>query len=81
MWTHKIRKIYLKFLSNTFFVCGLLSILASLGAWLSVVFIEPQNLTQIQRENAERFSLFIGLWAPTLLILSMHVKLFLNAKK
>ena len=54
----------LKLLSNVCFVLGLVSILASIAVWLIVrnVYGDPPY--------AERFGIFVGLWAPTFLIIS-----------
>jgi hypothetical protein len=52
----------LKFLSEVSLVAGLLSVLASIFTWFST---KDQD-----RGHAERFGIFIGLWVPSLLILS-----------
>ncbi|MFT4546364.1 MAG: hypothetical protein ACI8XO_000136 [Verrucomicrobiales bacterium] len=54
-----------KILSNICFQAGILSILLSIGTWWFLKTDDPQ-----QAAHAERFGIFIGLWAPTLLILS-----------
>ena len=52
-------------LSNLCFQGGMLSILLSIAIWWILKTDEPE-----QAAHAERFGIFIGLWAPTLLILS-----------
>ena len=55
----------LQLLSHFCFVLGFLSILASIIIWFYAGGREP--LTQA---HAERFGIFVGLWAPTFFILS-----------
>jgi hypothetical protein len=52
----------LKHLSDFSLVAGLLSIAASIATWVSS--------KDEDRAHAERFGIFIGLWVPSLLILS-----------
>ncbi len=52
-------------LSTICFQAGLLSIILSIGTWWFLNRDDPE-----QQAHAERFGIFIGLWAPTLLILS-----------
>jgi hypothetical protein len=52
----------LKHLSGVSLVAGLISIVASIATWVSR---KDQD-----RAHAERFGIFIGLWVPSLLILS-----------
>ena len=52
-------------LSSFCFLAGLTSILASIGIWWFLDRHTPDALA-----HAERFGIFVGLWAPTLLILS-----------
>lgn len=49
-------------LSMLFFVAGLLSILLSLALWWVVPHQDPAT--------GQRLAIFVGLWAPTLFILS-----------
>jgi hypothetical protein len=51
--------------SNFCFIAGLSSIILSIGVWW---FLDRD--TPDATAHAERFGIFIGLWAPTLLILS-----------
>lgn len=55
-----------KTLSMVCFVAGFLSIAASIGIW---VFYKSGDLA-----HAERFGIFVGLWAPTFLILSERLR-------
>ncbi|MFK5924070.1 MAG: hypothetical protein QM496_17980 [Verrucomicrobiota bacterium] len=54
-----------KILSTIFFQFGILSILLSIGTWWFIAGDDPDKSA-----HAERFGIFVGLWAPTLLILS-----------
>jgi hypothetical protein len=55
----------LKMLSNLCFVLGFASILGSILIW-----INEQGPSIEATAHAERFGIFIGLWAPTFFILS-----------
>jgi hypothetical protein len=52
-------------LSNFCFLAGLTSIVLSIGIWWFLDRDTPEASA-----HAERFGIFVGLWAPTLLILS-----------
>lgn len=52
-------------LSTFCFIAGVFSILGSIGIWF---FLDRSTLDTTA--HAERFGIFVGLWAPTLLILS-----------
>ncbi len=52
-------------LSTICFQAGMISIILSIAVWW---FLNDDQSEQ--RAHAERFGIFIGLWAPTLLILS-----------
>lgn len=52
-------------LSTLCFQAGILSIVLSIWIWW---FLNSEDATQAA--HAERFGIFVGLWAPTLLILS-----------
>ncbi len=52
-------------LSAICFHGGILSILLSVCIWWMLNSDDPE-----QKAHAERFGIFVGLWAPTLLILS-----------
>lgn len=46
--------------SDTIYAASILSVLLSIVAW----FVQRDD-----QPNAERFGIFVGLWAPTLMIL------------
>lgn len=52
-------------LSTIFFQAGVFSILLSIFIWWYLGSDDPA-----EQAHAERFGIFVGLWAPTLLILS-----------
>jgi hypothetical protein len=52
-------------LSTICFQAGMLSILLSIWIWWFLNGDSPED-----QAHAERFGIFVGLWAPTLLILS-----------
>ncbi len=52
-------------LSTICFQAGILSIVLSISIWW---FLNGDDAEQ--KAHAERFGIFVGLWAPTLLILS-----------
>lgn len=52
-------------MSTACFLAGTLSIVLSIAIWWLLNSDDPE-----QKAHAERFGIFIGLWAPTLLILS-----------
>ncbi len=52
--------------SNFCFTASLVSVVASIATW---VFISPEDPA-----HGERFALFIGLWAPTLMGLANFYK-------
>lgn len=54
-----------RILSTICFQAGILSIILSIGIWWFKLADDPD-----QQAHAERFGIFVGLWAPTLLILS-----------
>ena len=51
--------------ATTFFVASLASVVASIGVWMSV---------DGDPAHAERFGIFIGLWAPTLMGLANYFR-------
>ncbi len=55
----------LKQLSNLCFFLGFASILGSIAIWFLT-----GGTTADSQAHAERFGIFVGLWAPTFLILS-----------
>tara|TARA_R110000850_G_scaffold265562_1_gene395360 strand:+ start:612 stop:878 length:267 start_codon:yes stop_codon:yes gene_type:complete len=52
-------------LSTIFFQAGIFSVILSIFIWWYFGSDDP-----IEQAHAERFGIFVGLWAPTLLILS-----------
>ena len=52
-------------LSNLFFTASLVSVACSIGVWV---------YASGDAAHAERFGIFIGLWAPTLMGLANHYK-------
>jgi hypothetical protein len=54
-----------KFLSSVCFFLGFASILGSIAIWFLTGGTTPESLA-----HGERFGIFVGLWAPTFLILS-----------
>ena len=57
-------------LSKIFFVAGLVSIIASIVAWN----LASGSGTPEETAHAERWGIFVGLWAPTFLIISEKLK-------
>jgi hypothetical protein len=55
----------LKLLSNVCFVLGFASIIGSIAIW----YLTGGTTAETQA-HAERFGIFVGLWAPTFFILS-----------
>ncbi len=55
----------LRTLSNICMIAGFLSILASIGIWF---FYKAGDAA-----HAERFGIFVGLWAPTFIALSTRL--------
>ena len=51
--------------SNLCFFLGFASIIASIAIWYLTGGTEPES-----KAGAERFGIFVGLWAPTFFILS-----------
>jgi len=55
-----------KNLSNLCFFASLLSVACSIATWVTVSDADPAH--------AERFGIFIGLWAPTLMGLANYYR-------
>ncbi len=51
--------------STTFFIASLVSVLASIGVWVAA---------DGDPAHAERFGIFVGLWAPTLMGLANYFR-------
>jgi len=62
----KLTKKQLRLLSDLCFVFGFLSILGSIFMW----YITRGDMSAESLAHAERFGIFVGLWAPTFFILS-----------
>jgi len=60
-----MNKTSLKRLSNLCFLLGFASIAGSIAIWYLTGGTEPEG-----KAHAERFGLFVGLWAPTFFVLS-----------
>jgi hypothetical protein len=68
----------MKLLSNLCFVLGLASVLASIAIWY---YAGGKEATFEARTHGELFGIFVGLWAPTFLILSNRLARFADEKK
>ena len=66
----------IKQLSNTCFVLGFASIVGSIAIWFLSGGQQPES-----QAHAERFGIFVGLWAPTFLILSNRLARFAEENK
>jgi hypothetical protein len=62
----KLTQKQLRLLSDLCFVFGFLSILGSIFMW----YITRGDMSAESLAHAERFGIFVGLWAPTFFILS-----------
>lgn len=60
-----MKKNQLLSLSKLSYYCGFASILGSIAIWFLTGGTEPDA-----KAHAERFGIFVGLWAPTFFILS-----------
>ena len=56
-------------LSKSAFVLGFLSIIGSIGIWFLTKGDTVESIA-----HAERFGIFVGLWAPTLFAISIYFK-------
>jgi len=65
----------LKPLSNLCFILGFASIIGSIAIWFLTGGTEPES-----QAHAERFGIFVGLWAPTFFILSNRFARFAEDK-
>ncbi|NNE93765.1 MAG: hypothetical protein HKN23_19110 [Verrucomicrobiales bacterium] len=65
----------LALLSKACFVLGFASIIASIAVWFLTGGTEVES-----RAHAERFGIFVGLWAPTFFILSNRFGRFAESK-
>jgi hypothetical protein len=62
-------------LSRACFVLGFISIIGSIAVWFFLGGTEPGA-----NAHAERFGIFVGLWAPTFFILSGRFGRFAEEK-
>ncbi len=62
-------------LSNLCFVLGFASIIGSIAIWFLTGGTAPES-----QAHAERFGIFVGLWAPTFFILSNRCSRYADAK-
>lgn len=60
-----MKKTLFQRISNLCFVLGFASIVGSIAIWYITGGTEPAT-----QAHAERFGIFVGLWAPTFFILS-----------
>jgi len=72
-----ISKKDLNLLSHVCFAGGFASILASITIWRSLKSPEPTK--SLENAHAERFGIFVGLWAPTFFALSDRLNRYANA--
>lgn len=63
----------LRLLSDVSFIAGFASIAASVGIWATS--------RKDDQAHAERFGIFVGLWAPTFLILSNRLERYADASE
>jgi len=67
-----------KILANICFVCGFLSIGASIAVWYLAKSGENFLWQTGDVAHSERFGIFVGLWAPTFFILSERFEKITN---
>ena len=80
-----MNKEQIQFLSNLCFALGFLSIIGSVLIWFSAggQFGAPgmgDAVAEAKRAYAERFGIFVGLWAPTFFILSNRLHHYAERK-
>lgn len=68
----------MKPLSNLCFVLGLASVVASIVIWY---LAGGKDAAFEARTHGELFGIFVGLWAPTFLILSNRIARYVEEKK
>ena len=74
----RIIKGSMKQLSHLCFVLGLASVLASIAIWY---YAGGKDVSFEVRTHGELFGIFVGLWAPTFLILSNRIARYVEEKK
>jgi len=72
----QMSQIQIRLLSNLCFIFGFLSILGSIFMW----YITRGDLSREALAHAERFGIFVGLWAPTFFILSSRFDRYADKK-
>jgi len=72
----QMSQIQIRLLSNLCFIFGFLSILGSIFMW----YITRGDLSPEALAHAERFGIFVGLWAPTFFILSSRFDRYADKK-
>ena len=65
----KLSQKNLRSLSDLCFILGFLSILGSIFMW----YVTRGDMSAESLAHAERFGIFVGLWAPTFFILSSRL--------
>jgi hypothetical protein len=68
----------LKIMGSLCFVCGFLSIVGSIAVWYLGSIGNNLFWTIGDQAHAERFGIFVGLWAPTFFILSERFEKMFN---
>ncbi|MDA7643751.1 hypothetical protein OAV21_03460 [bacterium] len=66
----------LKALSNVCFFLGFASIIGSIAIWYLTGGADPEG-----KAHAERFGIFVGIWAPTFFILSNRFDRYAEKKQ
>lgn len=66
----------LKGLSNVCFFLGFASIIGSIAIWYLTAGADPEG-----KAHAERFGIFVGIWAPTFFILSNRFDRYAEKKQ
>jgi len=72
----KLSQKQLTLLSNLCFILGFISILGSIFMW----YITRGDMSAEALAHAERFGIFVGLWAPTFFILSNRFDRYADRK-
>ncbi|MFT6179105.1 MAG: Zn-dependent protease with chaperone function [Akkermansiaceae bacterium] len=70
-----MKKDHIIVLSKACFILGFASIIASISVWFLTGGTELED-----KAHAERFGIFVGLWAPTFFILSNRFSRFSEKK-
>ena len=66
-----------QFLSQVFFVGGFASILGSIGIWYTK---RGDGKNYEKNAHAERFGIFVGLWAPTFFTIAIYLLVLASMK-